>query len=70
MSLSGSRARLAALTKDLLGRWDVTKTAWQDGRAHDFEERYLTELSASVNRALGQIEQLERVIHQIRHDCE
>lgn len=70
MSLSGSRARLQALTKDLVGRWDLAKDSWRDARAREFEERYITELTSSVNRALNQIENLERVLNQIRQDCE
>lgn len=70
MNVQGSRARLLALTKDLQGRWEVTKDSWNDAKAREFEERYLGELLTGVNRAVADIESLDRLLHQIHADCE
>lgn len=70
MSVHGSRARLLALTKDLQGRWEVTKDSWSDAKAREFEEHYLGELLAGVNRAVADLENLDRLLHQIHADCE
>ena len=70
MSLGGSRARLAALTKDLAGRWAVTRDAWDDAKAREFEETYIEELTHAVNRVVVDLENLDRLLSQIHADCE
>src|SRR5438093_13655505 len=70
MSTSANGARLAALTKDLLGRWRQTRDYWRDDKAREFEERYLLELESTVNAAISGIANLESVLRKIRSDCE
>lgn len=70
MSVSGSRARLATITKDLIGRWKNVKERWRDGKATEFEKAYLEELIASVNTAVGSLEKLDHILTEIRKDCE
>ena len=52
MSLSASRNRLVAITKELRTRWDETKNAWRDAKSQEFERRYLSELYANVDRTV------------------
>ncbi len=68
--MSASGARLEALTKDLRVHWQHTKEYWSDAKSHEFEHKYLDELFTSVDRAVGVIEQLEKVITKIKKDCE
>jgi hypothetical protein len=68
MSASGSR--LEVTTKDLRVRWQQTKEQWSDAKSREFEQTYLVELFASVDRAVGVIEKLDKLIAKIRKDCE
>ena len=68
MSASGSR--LAALTKELRAQWYQTKESWADAKTQEFERRFLAELFASVDKSVTVIEQLDKLIANIRHDCE
>jgi len=70
MSASANGARLAALTKELLVRWQRTREYWGDNKAREFEERYLLELESTVNSAITGIANLESVLRKIRSDCE
>ena len=68
MSASGSR--LAALTKELRVQWYQTKEYWADAKTQEFEQRFLAELFASVDKSVTVIEQLDKLLANIRHDCE
>ena len=70
MSTSASGARLAALTKELLNRWQQTRESWMDDKAREFEERYILELESLVRTATPSIVNLEKVIRKVRSDCE
>lgn len=68
MSASGSR--LAALTKELRVQWLQTKEYWEDAKAREFEQRFLAELFGSVDKTVTVIEQLDKLITNIKSDCE
>ena len=70
MSLNSSKSRLATLTKDLAARWRETREYWRDDKAREFEQRYMDDLLSGVTNALNNIDNLERIINQIRSDCE
>ena len=70
MSAAGSRARLAAITKDLISRWKEAKEHWRDSKSAEFEQIYIEELLTSVNAAVGSLEQLDQILTRIRKDCE
>ena len=70
MSLSASKTRLAALTKELSVNWRETKESWRDAKSADFEQNYLQELFDSVDAAVGVMDQLDKVLKKIRTDCE
>jgi len=70
VSASANGARLAALSKDLLCRWQQTREQWRDNKAREFEDRFISELESAVNSALTGIADLERVINKVRSDCE
>lgn len=68
--MSGSGAKLTALTKALAAQWQQTKESWRDAKCAEFERRYMVELQAEVDRAVHVMEQLDRVLRKIRSDCE
>lgn len=70
MSEGGHAARLARLTRELLERWHQTREVWADGKAREFEERFIREIESEVKATLPAIEQLESVLQRVRHDCE
>jgi hypothetical protein len=70
MNLSGTKNRLAALTKELAVQWDETKNHWWDAKTREFEQRYIAELLVNVDRTVMAIEQLNEVLTKVRKDCE
>ena len=70
MSLSGSKSRLSAISKELAIHWRETKNYWRDSKSQEFEHKYLDELVSSVDRAVMVIEQLDKLITKIKKDCE
>ena len=70
MNLSGTKNRLAALTKELAVQWDETKNYWWDAKTREFEQRYIAELLVNVDRTVMAIEQLNEVLTKVRKDCE
>ena len=70
MSLSGSKNRLVAITKELSNRWDETKNYWRDAKAQEFEQRYMLELFASVDKTITVMHKLNEVVTKVRDDCE
>ena len=70
MSLSGSRNRLIAITKELSTHWDETKSVWRDGKSQEFERRYLAELYANVDKTVTVMEKLHELLTKVKNDCE
>jgi hypothetical protein len=70
MSLNASKARLVAITKELSNRWDETKNYWRDAKSQEFEQRYMTELFANVDRTVTVMEKLNELLTKVRNDCE
>ncbi len=68
--MSANGARLEAITKELRVQWQQTKNFWSDAKSAEFERRYLEELFSSVDRAVGVIDQLDKLITKIKKDCE
>jgi hypothetical protein len=70
MSLSANRSRLAAISKELLVRWQETRNYWHDTKSKEFDQRYLQELFANVDRTVSVLEKLDEVLNKVRKDCE
>jgi hypothetical protein len=70
MNLGANSARLAALTKDLLLKWDETRNYWKDARSREFEQKYIEEIRARVDTAAATIEKLDELLTRVRNDCE
>jgi len=70
MITSASGARLEALTKELLSRWQQTRDCWMDAKAREFDERYMLELESLVRSAATNIANVESVLRKVRSDCE
>jgi hypothetical protein len=70
MNLSGVKSRLAGITKELATRWDETRNHWKDAKSREFEQRYMTELFANVERTITVFEKLDELLAKVRKDCE
>ena len=70
MSLSGSKNRLVAVTKELSNRWDETKNYWRDAKSQEFEQRYMTELFANVDKTVTVMDKLNELLTKVKNDCE
>ena len=70
MTISANGRALAIATKDLLLRWEETKQFWQDAKASDFEQEYLTQLQIAVDRATPVFEELDKLVTRVRSECE
>ena len=70
MNLSGNKSRLVGLTREIGLHWAETKNHWRDARAQEFEQRFMTELFANVDRTVSVMEKLEELLKKIRSDCE
>ena len=70
MSITTSKARLDTLTRELASNWAQTKYSWRDAKSQEFEQRFMDELLASVNRTTTSIQELEKIVAKVRNDCE
>jgi len=70
MRVSGSKSRLAAISKELSVRWEETKHSWKDTKSLEFEQRYMIELFARVDKTVAVIEKLDELLNRVRSDCE
>jgi hypothetical protein len=70
MNISANGKMLAMATKELSLRWAETRDAWKDAKSVEFEQKYLAELMASVDRAVPVFDDLDKLISRVRSDCE
>ncbi len=70
MSLRPSATRLAAVTRDLATQWSETKYYWRDLKSGEFEKKYLEELFPAVDRTIALMEQLDKLLGNIKNECE
>jgi len=69
MSVSVGRAKLNNATKDLLVKWEQTKSVWSDSRAQAFEHDFIEPLGPQVRAALSAMERLGAVLASAQREC-
>jgi hypothetical protein len=70
MSLSTHASAILTATQELERKWVETREQWRDAKAREFEEKYLTELFATVERTALVLEEIDKLITQARRSCE
>ena len=70
MNLSGNKSRLLGVTKELSLRWAETRNYWRDAKSQEFDQKYMQELLARVDKAVTIIEKLDEVLKKVQSDCE
>lgn len=68
MNAGGSR--LETLTRELRLQWLQTKESWDDAKSREFEQKYLQELFAAVDRSVAVMDELDKLMSKIRKECE
>jgi len=57
-------------TQELLLRWSETRNHWRDSKSQEFDEKYMQELRARVDKAVTIIEKLDELLKKVQSDCE
>ena len=70
MNPSGIKTRLVSLTKGLATRWDETRNYWKDAKSLEFEQSYMNELFANVDKTVTVLEKLDEILAKVRKECE
>lgn len=70
MGVYEGRGQLAKAIKTLTMRWQETRMSWDDQLARRFEERFLKPLEMDLRSAVGAMEHMATMLHQIHRDCE
>ena len=70
MSVRAAGNVLASATKELSRKWNAARDEWRNAKAYEFEQKYLVDLQASVDRAGVLFNQIEKLLGQAREDCE
>lgn len=70
MGVYEGRGGLTKATRELLLRWQDTKSNWQDAVADQFEKKYLEMLEKDVKTAVGAMDQMAALLSRIRNDCQ
>jgi len=70
MNLTASKNRLVGLNKELTSRWEETRNSWRDTKSLEFEQRYMSELFANVDRTVTVLDKLNELLTKVRNDCE
>ena len=70
MGVHEGRGALARAIKDLLARWQETRSEWDDAMARKFEEQRLIALQQDLKSAVSAMDTMVVLLQQVRRDCE
>ena len=67
--LSPAQGKLNLALKNLIPRWEDTKTVWKDGVARGFEKGHYDDLTQKSLTAVSAMQRLGNIMHQVYRDC-
>lgn len=70
MALNNSKSRLNGISRELLKTWQETQELWRDQKCREFDTTTMQPLFDSVDHALAAMDDLDKVLHKLRSDCE
>ena len=70
MNVSANGKVILGATRELARKWEQTRVHWKDAKAAEFERIYLAELFSDVERAMPILEEIDRLIWNVRNQCE
>ncbi len=69
MSVSGAKAKLALVSKELAQAWWRLREEWNDPASRTIEKRYLEPLEGQVKSAITAMEKMGQVLATMRREC-
>jgi hypothetical protein len=70
MNVSANGKVIVSATRELARKWDQTRQSWSDAKSAEFERIYLADLFSDVERAIPILEELDRLITNVRSQGE
>jgi hypothetical protein len=70
MSVGSNGKALGAIARQLGQQWEHARGPWRDEKSEEFERTYLSELMSRVDRAASVFDELNRLVEQVRSECE
>lgn len=70
MGLYEARGNLSKAFKDLLSRWQYTKTLWDDPQAEHLEKETLERLEKDLRSAGEAMDQMKLLVSAAKRDCQ
>ncbi len=70
MGVHEGRGTLARAMKDLMLRWQDTRTEWDDAQAKHFEQERLLNIEHDLRAAVSAMDAMSVLLSQCRRDCE
>ena len=68
MGVYEGRGQLTKGIKNLMMRWQETRSSWNDAATNQFEKKYLVPLEIDLRNALGAMDHMASVLSQVRRD--
>ena len=69
MGVHEARGNLAKAYKELMLRWQETRSQWDDAQAEQFEETVLRTLESDLRTANSAMDQMGILLNQVKRDC-
>jgi hypothetical protein len=70
MGVYEGRGQLAKAIKNLMHRWQETRSSWNDAAAVQFEKKFIEPIEIDLRNAGGAMDHMATVLTQVRRDCE
>jgi hypothetical protein len=70
MGVHEGMGHLAKAMKELSLRWNETRQGWDDANSREFESKFLQPIERDLKVAVGAMDQMAVLLHQIYRDCE
>jgi hypothetical protein len=70
VNISANAKVVLTATRELARKWDQTRHHWSDAKSLEFEREYLADLFSDVERSVPTLEELDRLIRNVRNQCE
>ena len=69
MGVHEARGNLSKAFKELMLRWQETRSQWDDAQAEQFEETVLRTLESDLRTANSAMDQMGILLNQVKRDC-
>jgi hypothetical protein len=70
MGVYEGRGQIAKSIKELMNRWYEARRDWDDSMSEEIEKGCLLPLEMDVRNAVGAMEHIAQILHQIKADCQ